>query len=108
MTVLYPSQQASKLNGDNPLMSFGGSLNVAGDIVLREVSAPSYAAQLAAHGYTSSFTIAGDPEQSEPGGADAERCHGGGEEPARRDSAELQARQPDHQSGSFHPAHAQA
>ena len=27
MTVLYPSQQASKLNGDNPLMSFGGSLN---------------------------------------------------------------------------------
>jgi len=32
MTVLYPSQQASKLNGNNPLMSFGGSLNVAGDI----------------------------------------------------------------------------
>jgi hypothetical protein len=66
MTVLYPSQQASKLNGDNPLMSFGGSLNVAGDIVLREVSAPSYAAQLAAHGYTSSFTIADDPLTTGP------------------------------------------
>jgi hypothetical protein len=66
MTVLYPSQQASKLNGDNPLMSFGGSLNVAGDIVLREVSAPSYAAQLAAHGYTSSFTIADDPNSTGP------------------------------------------
>ena len=66
MTVLYPSQQASKPNGDNPLMSFGGSLNVAGDIVLREVSAPSYAAQLAAHGYTSSFTIADDPNTTGP------------------------------------------
>lgn len=66
MTVLYPSQQASKLNGDNPLMSFGGSLNVAGDIVLREVSSPSYAAQLAAHGYTSSFTIVDDPNTTGP------------------------------------------
>jgi len=66
MTVLYPSQQASKPNGDNPLMSFGGSLNVAGDIVLREVSAPSYMAQLAAHGYTSSFTIADDPNTTGP------------------------------------------
>jgi hypothetical protein len=66
ITVLYPSQQASKLNGDNPLMSFGGSLNVAGDIVLREVSAPPYTAQLAAHGYTSSFTIADDPTSTGP------------------------------------------
>jgi hypothetical protein len=66
MTVLYPSQQASKPNGDNPLMSFGGSLNVAGDIVLREVSSPAYAAQLAAHGYTSSFTIVDDPNTTGP------------------------------------------
>jgi hypothetical protein len=66
MVVLYPSQQASKLNGDNPLMSFGGSLNVAGDIVLRQVSSPSYAAQLAAHGYTSSFTIVDDPLTTGP------------------------------------------
>jgi hypothetical protein len=66
MVVLYPSQQASKLNGDNPLMSFGGSLNVAGDIVLRQVSSPSYAAQLAAHGATDSFTIADDPTTTGP------------------------------------------
>ena len=66
MVVLYPSQQASKLNGDNPLMSFGGSINVAGDIVLRQVSSPSYAAQLAAHGDTSSFTIADDPTTTGP------------------------------------------
>ena len=66
MTVLYPSQQSSKPNGDNPLMSFGGSLNVAGDIVLREVSSPSYVAQLAAHGYTNSFTIADDPNTTGP------------------------------------------
>ena len=66
MIVLYPSQQASKPNGDNPLMSFGGSLNVAGDIVLREVSAPSYVAQLAARGYTSSFTIVDDPNTTGP------------------------------------------
>jgi hypothetical protein len=66
MTVLYPSQQASRPNGDNPLMSFGGSLNVAGDIVLREVSSPSYAVQLAAHGYTSSFTIVDDPNTTGP------------------------------------------
>jgi hypothetical protein len=66
MTVLYPSQQASKPNGDNPLMSFGGSLNVAGDIVLRMVSSPAYAAQLAAQGYTSSFTIVDDPNTTGP------------------------------------------
>ena len=66
MIVLYPSQQASKPNGDNPLMSFGGSLNVAGDIVLRQVSSPSYAAQLAARGYTSSFTIVDDPNTTGP------------------------------------------
>ena len=66
MTVLYPSQQASKLNGNNPLLSFGGSLNVAGDIVLREVSSPAYVAQLVARGYSSSFTIVDDPNTTGP------------------------------------------
>ncbi|MGH3068581.1 MAG: hypothetical protein ACRDMI_08340 [Streptosporangiaceae bacterium] len=66
MIVLYPSQQASKVNGDNPLMSFGGSLNVAGDIVLRQVSAPTSVAALAARGYSSSFTIADDPNTTGP------------------------------------------
>jgi len=66
MIVLYPSKQAAKINGNNPLMSFGGSLNVAGDIVLREVSAPTSVAALAAKGYSSSFTIADDPNTTGP------------------------------------------
>jgi hypothetical protein len=66
MIVLYPSKQAAKINGNNPLMSFGGSLNVAGDIVLREVSAPTSVATLAAKGYSSSFTIADDPNTTGP------------------------------------------
>jgi hypothetical protein len=66
MIVLYPSKQAAKINGNNPLMSFGGSLNVAGDIVLREVSAPTAVAALAAKGYSSSFTIADDPNTTGP------------------------------------------
>lgn len=66
MIVLYPSQQAAKINGNNPLMSFGGSLNVAGDIVLREVSAPASVASLAAKGYSSSFTIEDDPNTTGP------------------------------------------
>ena len=66
MIVLYPSKQAAKINGNNPLMSFGGSLNVAGDIVLREVSAPAAVAALAAKGYSSSFTIADDPNTTGP------------------------------------------
>ena len=66
MIVLYPSKQSAKINGNNPLMSFGGSLNVAGDIVLREVSAPAAVAALAAKGYSSSFTIADDPNTTGP------------------------------------------
>jgi hypothetical protein len=66
MIVLYPSQQAAKINGNNPLMSFGGSLNVAGDIVLREVSAPSSVAALASKGYSESFTIQDDPNTTGP------------------------------------------
>jgi hypothetical protein len=66
MIVLYPSKQAAKINGNNPLMSFGGSINVAGDIVLREVSAPSSVAALAAKGYSSSFTIEDDPNTTGP------------------------------------------
>jgi capsular polysaccharide biosynthesis protein len=66
MVVLYPSKQASKLNGNNPLMSFGGSLNVAGDIVLREVMAPGFVAKMAGKGYTSSYTVADDPNTTGP------------------------------------------
>lgn len=66
MVALFPSKQASQLNGNNPYLSYGGSENVAGDIVLREVSAPDSVAKLAAKGYTGSFTIADDPNTSGP------------------------------------------
>jgi len=66
MIVLYPSKQSAKINGNNPLMSFGGSLNVAGDIVLREVSSPATVAKLASQGYGESFTIADDPNTTGP------------------------------------------
>jgi len=66
MVVLVPSQQASKLNGNNPYMSYGGSESVAGDIVLRQVMDPATMTALASHGYTASYTVADDPTTSGP------------------------------------------
>jgi hypothetical protein len=66
MIALLPSHQSSEINGNNPYLSFGGSLNVAGDIVLREVMAPKTAVSLAAQGYTSSYTVVDDPLTSGP------------------------------------------
>jgi hypothetical protein len=66
MVLLVPSQQASKLNGNNPYMSYGGSENIAGDIVLRQVMDPATITALASHGYTASYTVADDPTTSGP------------------------------------------
>jgi hypothetical protein len=66
MVTLVPSQQASKLNGNNPYMSYGGSENVAGDIILRQTMDPATVVALAQRGYTGSFTIADDPNTSGP------------------------------------------
>lgn len=66
MVVLMPSQQASKLNGNNPYMSYGGSENIAGDIVLRQVMDPATMTALASRGYTASYTVADDPNTSGP------------------------------------------
>jgi hypothetical protein len=66
MVVIIPSQQSSTLNGNNPYLSFGGSENVAGDVVLREVAAPPQAAALAAQGYTASYAIVDDPSTAGP------------------------------------------
>jgi hypothetical protein len=66
MVVLLPSHQSSTINGNNPYLSFGGSLNVAGDIVLREIMAPKTVVSLAAQGYTSSYTVVDDPLTSGP------------------------------------------
>jgi hypothetical protein len=66
MVVLLPSQQASKLNGNNPYESYGGSESVAGDIVLRQVMDPAVITALANKGYTASYAIADDPNTSGP------------------------------------------
>jgi hypothetical protein len=66
MVTLVPSQQASKLNGNNPYMSYGGSENVAGDIILRQTMDPATVVALAQRGYTGSYTIADDPNTSGP------------------------------------------
>jgi hypothetical protein len=66
MVALIPSHQASTLNGNNPYMSYGGSENIAGDIVLREVAAPANVNALANQGDTGSYTLVDDPTTSGP------------------------------------------
>jgi hypothetical protein len=66
MVALIPSHQSSIVNGNNPYLSFGGSENIAGDIVLRQMMAPQTVASLADRGYASSYAIADDPATSGP------------------------------------------
>ena len=66
MVVLVPSHQSSLLNGNNPYLSFGGSENVAGDIVLRQMMAPQTVVTLADRGYGESYEIVDDPNTSGP------------------------------------------
>src|SRR5690349_9671918 len=64
--VLLPSQKAAEPNGSNPYLSFDSSINVAGDIVLRQVMDPHTVAALAAKGYSSSYEILDDPNTAAP------------------------------------------
>src|SRR5215471_18289361 len=64
--VLLPSQKAAEPNGRNPYLSFDSSINVAGDIVLRQVMDPHMVANLAAKGYSSSYEIVDDPNTAAP------------------------------------------
>lgn len=66
MVALIPSHQSSIVNGNNPYLSFGGSENIAGDIVLRQMMAPQTAAALANRGYGDSYEIVDDPTTSGP------------------------------------------
>ena len=66
MVALIPSHQSSIVNGNNPYLSFGGSENIAGDIVLRQMMAPQTVAALADRGYGDSFEIVDDPATSGP------------------------------------------
>jgi hypothetical protein len=64
--VLLPSQKAAEINGRNPYLSFDSSINVAGDIVLRQIMDPHTVAALAAKGYSSSYEIVDDPNTAAP------------------------------------------
>jgi len=66
MVALIPSHQSSIVNGNNPYLSFGGSENIAGDIVLRQMMAPQTVAALADRGYGESYEIIDDPTTTGP------------------------------------------
>ena len=56
--VLLASRAASMQNGGNPFLSFSPSLTLTADAVSRELMAPGTARQLAAQGFTDSYTVA--------------------------------------------------
>jgi hypothetical protein len=66
MVVLVPSKQEAKINGNNVYLSYGGSENVAGDIVQRQVMDPATVTALYNKGYTGSYTIADDTNTTGP------------------------------------------
>jgi hypothetical protein len=56
--VLLASRSASRQNGGNPFLSFGPSLTLTADAVSRELMAPVTVRQLAAQGFSASYTVA--------------------------------------------------
>jgi hypothetical protein len=58
--VFLASQQASKLNGNNPYLSFQDSLNMTGDIVREGVMDPRVVAALAAKGFKDTYLVQDD------------------------------------------------
>ena len=56
--VLLASRAASMQNGGNPFLSFSPSLTLTADAISREVMAPGAVSQLAARGFTASYTVA--------------------------------------------------
>jgi hypothetical protein len=56
--VLLASRSASMQNDGNPFLSFSPSLYLTADAVSRELMAPGTVGQLAAHGFTASYTVA--------------------------------------------------
>jgi hypothetical protein len=64
--VFLASQQASKLNGNNPYLSFQDSLNMTGDIVRQGVMDPRVVAALAAKGFKDAYIVQDDPLSAGP------------------------------------------
>jgi hypothetical protein len=59
--VLLASRATSMQNGGNPFLSFSPSLTLTADAVSRELMAPGTVRQLAASGFTASYTVALPP-----------------------------------------------
>jgi len=59
--VLLASRVASRQNGGNPFLSFSPSLTLTADAVSRALMAPGTVRQLAAQGFTASYTVALPP-----------------------------------------------
>jgi hypothetical protein len=59
--VLLASRVASTQNGGNPFLSFSPSLTLTADAVSRTLMAPGTVRQLAAQGFTASYTVALPP-----------------------------------------------
>jgi hypothetical protein len=59
--VFLASQQVSKPNGNNPYLSFEGTLDTTADIVRREVMDPRVAATLADRGFKDTYDVENDP-----------------------------------------------
>jgi hypothetical protein len=55
--VLLASHAAAVQNGGNPFLSFGPSLTLTADAVSRELMAPAAVRQLAARGFTATYTV---------------------------------------------------
>lgn len=55
--VLLASPAASKVNGDNPYLSFSPSLTLTADVVSREMMAPETAYDLVSNGYPDAYTV---------------------------------------------------
>lgn len=64
--VFLASKQSSKVNGNNPYMSFGGTLSTTADLVRREVMDPRIVAELAGRGYTAAYQVVDDPQATGP------------------------------------------
>jgi hypothetical protein len=55
--VLLASPAASKVNGDNPYLSFSPSLTLTADVVSREMMAPETVYDLGSNGYPDAYTV---------------------------------------------------
>jgi len=64
--VFLASQQSSKVNGDNPYMSFNTTLTTTADLVRREMLDPQVVAGMGAHGFTESYNVVDDPLATGP------------------------------------------